>query len=32
MGTIICQDCQQIIEQFDDEKVTTLYGACPSCK
>ncbi|ASN05900.1 GapA-binding peptide SR1P [Virgibacillus necropolis] len=32
MGTIICQDCQQIIEQFDDEKVTTLYGACPTCK
>lgn len=32
MGTIICQDCQQVIEQFDDEKVTTLYGACPTCK
>ncbi|ASK63629.1 GapA-binding peptide SR1P [Virgibacillus phasianinus] len=32
MGTIICQDCQQVIEHFDDEKVTTLYGACPDCK
>ncbi|WP_430786206.1 GapA-binding peptide SR1P [Virgibacillus flavescens] len=32
MGTIICQDCQQIIEQYDDEKVSTLYGACPTCK
>ncbi|WP_188454532.1 GapA-binding peptide SR1P [Virgibacillus oceani] len=32
MGTIICQDCQQVIEHFDDEKVTTLYGTCPSCE
>ncbi|MBT2216180.1 GapA-binding peptide SR1P [Virgibacillus dakarensis] len=31
MGTIICQDCQQVIEHFDDEKVTTLYGTCPNC-
>lgn len=31
MGTIICQDCQQIIEHFDDEKVTTLYSTCPTC-
>ncbi|MGM8364273.1 GapA-binding peptide SR1P [Virgibacillus sp. W0181] len=31
MGTIVCQDCQQIINHYDDEKVTTLYGTCPSC-
>ncbi|AXI08954.1 MULTISPECIES: GapA-binding peptide SR1P [Oceanobacillus] len=32
MGTIICQDCQQVIENYDDEKVTTLYSTCPSCE
>ncbi|MBM7552913.1 GapA-binding peptide SR1P [Thalassobacillus pellis] len=31
MGTIVCQDCQQIIEHYDDEKVSTLYSKCPSC-
>jgi len=31
MGTVVCQDCQQVIEYFDDEKVTTLYGTCPTC-
>ncbi|MDY0408058.1 GapA-binding peptide SR1P [Virgibacillus soli] len=31
MGTIICQDCQKIIEHFDDVKVSTLYGTCSSC-
>ncbi|WP_188633749.1 GapA-binding peptide SR1P [Lentibacillus kapialis] len=31
MGIIICQDCQGVIEHFNDEKVTTLYGTCPSC-
>ncbi|HLR80342.1 MAG TPA: GapA-binding peptide SR1P [Bacillota bacterium] len=31
MGTIICQDCQQIIEHFEIEKVTILYGVCPNC-
>lgn len=31
MGTIVCQDCQQVIEHFDNEKVTTLYGTCPTC-
>lgn len=31
MGTIVCQDCQQVIEHFDDVKVTTLYGTCPTC-
>lgn len=31
MGTIICQDCQQVIADYEDEKVTTLYGTCPTC-
>lgn len=32
MGTIICPDCQRIIEHFEDEKVSTLYGTkCPTC-
>lgn len=31
MGTIICQDCHEVIETFDEEKVTTLYGTCPTC-
>lgn len=32
MGTIICQDCQKVIENYDEEKVTTLYSTCPSCE
>ncbi|WP_249869913.1 GapA-binding peptide SR1P [Oceanobacillus saliphilus] len=31
MGTIICQDCQHVIEHYEEEKVTTLYGTCPTC-
>lgn len=31
MGTIICQDCQQVIDHYEEEKVTTLYSTCPSC-
>ncbi|MDC3412779.1 GapA-binding peptide SR1P [Aquibacillus sp. 3ASR75-11] len=31
MGTIVCQECQSIIEHFDDEKVTTLYSKCSNC-
>ncbi|WP_217585726.1 GapA-binding peptide SR1P [Lentibacillus saliphilus] len=31
MGTIVCKDCQSIIEHYNDEKVTTLYGTCPTC-
>ncbi|MFG6119124.1 MULTISPECIES: GapA-binding peptide SR1P [Thalassobacillus] len=31
MGTIVCQDCQKIIEHYEDEKVSTLYSTCPSC-
>lgn len=32
MGTIVCQDCQEIITHYDDEKVTILYGTCPTCE
>ncbi|SET29288.1 SR1 protein [Oceanobacillus limi] len=32
MGTIVCQDCQKVIDYVEEEKVTTLYGTCPTCK
>lgn len=28
MGTIVCQTCNNTIDYFEDEKVTTLYGQC----
>lgn len=31
LGTIVCQDCQDIINFYEEEKVTTLYSTCPSC-
>ncbi|MGE6631240.1 GapA-binding peptide SR1P [Bacillus sp. NPDC077027] len=31
MGTIVCQDCNETIDQFENEKVTTLYGTCGHC-
>ncbi|CDQ28197.1 GapA-binding peptide SR1P [Halobacillus karajensis] len=31
MGTIVCQDCQKVIEHYENEKVATLYGTCPTC-
>ncbi|MCE7791709.1 GapA-binding peptide SR1P [Salipaludibacillus sp. CUR1] len=32
MGTIICQDCESVIDHFDCEKVSVLYGkCCESC-
>ncbi|MCA1023423.1 GapA-binding peptide SR1P [Halobacillus litoralis] len=31
MGTIVCQDCQKVIEHYENEKVSTLYGTCPTC-
>ncbi len=32
-GTVVCMHCNEIIEWFDSEKVTTYYGVCnsPSC-
>lgn len=34
MGVIVCQSCGKIIEHFEAEKITTLYGKCTkeSCK
>ncbi|RLL45192.1 GapA-binding peptide SR1P [Oceanobacillus piezotolerans] len=32
MGTIVCQDCEKVIEAYEEEKVTTLYSTCPNCK
>ncbi|MDF0725345.1 GapA-binding peptide SR1P [Cytobacillus sp. S13-E01] len=31
MGTIICQICNNTIDHFEDEKVTTLYAKCEEC-
>ncbi|WP_181348968.1 GapA-binding peptide SR1P [Thalassobacillus sp. CUG 92003] len=31
MGTIVCQDCQRVIEHYENEKVSTLYSKCPTC-
>jgi len=31
VGTIVCQECAEIVNHFEEEKVTTLYGTCPSC-
>ncbi|WP_083443601.1 GapA-binding peptide SR1P [Ornithinibacillus contaminans] len=32
MGTIVCQQCQQIIDHYENNKVVVLYGTCPTCK
>ncbi|MEN2468151.1 GapA-binding peptide SR1P [Ornithinibacillus sp. FSL M8-0202] len=32
MGTIVCQQCQETIEHYENEKVAILYGTCPKCK
>ncbi|TXL67558.1 GapA-binding peptide SR1P [Cerasibacillus terrae] len=32
MGTIVCKDCQKVVEHYPAEKVTTLYGKCSNCK
>ncbi|WP_096435590.1 GapA-binding peptide SR1P [Alteribacter populi] len=28
MGVIVCQSCEKVIEHYDSEKVSTLYGNC----
>lgn len=28
MGTIVCQSCNKVIEHFDYEKATVLFGKC----
>lgn len=30
MGSIVCQSCEQVIDYYEDEKVTVLYGKCCS--
>jgi uncharacterized CHY-type Zn-finger protein len=32
MGTIVCGQCQETIEHYENEKVVVLYGTCPTCK
>ncbi|UCZ51880.1 GapA-binding peptide SR1P [Bacillus shivajii] len=31
MGSIVCQTCEEIIEWYEDEKVSVLYGSCCDC-
>ncbi|MEI3604866.1 GapA-binding peptide SR1P [Pseudogracilibacillus sp. SE30717A] len=31
MGIIICQQCQEVINYYEEEKVTKLYSTCPNC-
>ena len=31
MGTIVCQECESTIGQFEDEKVTVLYSSSCDC-
>ena len=31
MGTIVCQECESTIGQFEDEKVTVLYSSSCNC-
>ncbi|MBM7095975.1 MULTISPECIES: GapA-binding peptide SR1P [Alteribacter] len=28
MGVIVCQSCEKVIEHYENEKVSTLYGNC----
>ncbi|WP_078550648.1 GapA-binding peptide SR1P [Litchfieldia alkalitelluris] len=32
MVTIVCQTCNQTIDHFEDEKVTTLYADLQECE
>jgi len=32
MGTIVCQDCEAIIDHFESEKCGVLYGICHCCE
>ncbi|WP_286886448.1 GapA-binding peptide SR1P [Aneurinibacillus sp. UBA3580] len=31
MGTIVCKECDQIIEHYEHEKVEVLYASCNGC-
>lgn len=32
VGTLVCKCCEEIIEHYEDEKVSVLYGVCPDCQ
>ena len=32
MGTLVCQDCNATVDQFEAEKVKVLYCECEVCK
>lgn len=32
MGTIVCKCCDEVIEHYENEKVSVLYSLCPDCK
>lgn len=33
MGVIVCQTCGKVVDHFEAEKVSTLYGkCCDDCK
>ncbi|WP_445324029.1 GapA-binding peptide SR1P [Pseudogracilibacillus sp. ICA-222130] len=31
VGIIICQECQEVIHYYEEEKVTKLYSTCSTC-
>lgn len=32
MTIIVCQDCNDVVDYADGEKVEVLYGKCPDCQ
>ena len=32
VGVIVCQHCEEVIDHYEDEKVSVLYGICPHCQ
>jgi DNA replicative helicase MCM subunit Mcm2 (Cdc46/Mcm family) len=31
MVTIVCKNCDKVIEYYEDEKVSVLYSQCENC-
>jgi hypothetical protein len=31
LGILICQECNEVIDYLDEEKVSKLYGKCTHC-
>nr|WP_147635547.1 GapA-binding peptide SR1P [Risungbinella massiliensis] len=31
MGIIVCQECEDVLEYIESEKVHVLYAKCTSC-